>query len=88
MLPLLAARTYEEGLPPETRISGFWDSAIQSAVGKERIQYIPPQPLISQRSQFQSQRAAQEPPITQAGQRGQTMGRGRGRGPHAGTLGV
>ena len=29
MLPLPAARTYEEGLPPETRILGFWDNTVQ-----------------------------------------------------------
>ena len=28
MLPLLAARTYEEGLPPDTRIPGFWNSTV------------------------------------------------------------
>ena len=28
VLPLPAARTYEEGLPPETGIPGFWDSAV------------------------------------------------------------
>ena len=28
MLPLSAARTHEEGLPLETGILGFWDSAV------------------------------------------------------------
>ena len=28
MFPLLAAQIYEEGLPPETRIPGFWDSSV------------------------------------------------------------
>ena len=28
VLPLPAARTHEEGLPPKTRIPGFWDSAV------------------------------------------------------------
>ena len=28
MLPLSTARTHEEGLPPETRIPGFWDSTV------------------------------------------------------------
>ena len=28
VLPLPAARTYEEGLPPETGILGFWDSTV------------------------------------------------------------
>ena len=59
MLPLLAARTYDEGLPLETGIPGFRDSA-----------------------------AAWAPPVTQAGHRGQVMGRGRGRGPQARTSGI
>ena len=28
VLPLPATRTYQEGLPPETGIPGFWDSAV------------------------------------------------------------
>ena len=28
MLPLSAAWTHEEGLPPETGIPGFWDSTV------------------------------------------------------------
>ena len=28
MLPLSAAWTHEEGLPPETGIPGFWDSIV------------------------------------------------------------
>ena len=43
---------------------------------------------MGQGSQFQSQGAAREPSVTQAGQRGYTMGRGRGRGPQAGTSGI
>ena len=43
---------------------------------------------MGQRSQYQSQGAAQAPPVTQAGQRGQVMGRGRGRDPQEGTSGV
>ena len=35
MLPLLAARTFEEGLPLETRISGFEDSAVPISCGAE-----------------------------------------------------
>ena len=31
MLPLLAALTHEEGLPPETGIPGFWDSTVPSS---------------------------------------------------------
>ena len=57
----------------------------QSAVGQERIQFIPSPLGVGQRSQYQSQGAAHAPPVTQADQRGQIMGRGRGRGPQAGT---
>ena len=40
---------------------------------------------MGQRSQNQSQGAARAPPVTQVGQRGQIIGRGRGRGPQVGT---
>ena len=60
----------------------------QSVVGQERIQYIPPQHGRGQRSQSQFQGATWAPHISQAGLRGQIMGRGRGRGPQAGTSGV
>ena len=67
---------------------GFGIAQSQSAVGRERIQYISPQPGTGQRSHFQFQGATRAPPVTQAGQRGQVRGRGRGRGPQAGTSGV
>ena len=54
-------------------------------MGLERIQYIPPHPSTGQRSQYQFQGVARAPPVTQAGQRDEVMGRGRGRGPQAGT---
>ena len=66
----------------------FGKAQSQSAVGQERIQYIPPQPGTGQKGQFKSQGAARAPPVTQAGQRGQVMGQGRGRGPQARTSGV
>ena len=38
VLPLLAARTYEEGLPPKTGIPGFRDNAVPVSGGtKEDI---------------------------------------------------
>ena len=39
MLPLLTARTYEEGLPLETGIPGFWDSAVlvSGGIGADTI---------------------------------------------------
>ena len=57
-------------------------------MGWERIHFIPPYPSMGQRSQYQSQGVAQVPPVTQAGQMGQILGRGRERGPHAGTSGI
>ena len=71
--------------PQRQGSQGFGIAQSQSAVGQERIQFIPPQPSTGQRSQYQFQGAARAPPVTQAGQRGQVMGRGRGRGPQAGT---
>ena len=67
---------------------GFGTAQSQSVVGQERIQYVPPQHGTCQRSQSQFQGATRAPHISQAGPRGQSMGRGRGRGPQAGTLGV
>ena len=69
--------------PQRQGSKGFGIAQSQSAVGQERIHYIPPQPGIGKRSQFQFQGATRAPPVTQAGQRGQSMGRGRGRGPQA-----
>ena len=88
MLPLSAAWTHEEGLPPETRILGFGTAQSQSVAGQERIQYVPPQRSTGQRGQSQFQGATRAPPISQPGPRGHSMGRGRGRGPQAGTSGV
>ena len=74
--------------PQRQGSQGFRTVQSQSAVGQERIQYIPPHPSMGQRSQFQSQDAARAPSVTQAGQRGQTMGQGRRRGPQEGTSGI
>ena len=74
--------------PQRQGSQGFGTAQSQSVVGQEGIQYIPPQPGTCQRSQYQFQGAAWAPPVTQAGQRGQVMGRGRGRGPQAGTSAV
>ena len=67
---------------------GFGTSQSQSVVGHERIQYIPPQHGTGQRGQSQFQGATRAPHISQAGPRGKSMGRGRGRGLQAGTSGV
>ena len=64
---------------------GFGTSRSQSVAGQERIQYVPPQHGTGQRSRSQFQGATRAPPISHAGLRGHSMGRGRGRGPQAGT---
>ena len=53
--------------PQRQGSQGFGTAQSQSAVGQERIQYIPPPPGTGQRSQFQSQGAARAPPVAQAG---------------------
>ena len=60
--------------PQRQRYQGFGTAQSQSAMGQGRIQYVPPSPSMGQGSQFQSQGAARAPSVTQAGQRGQTMG--------------
>ena len=74
--------------PQRQGSQGFGTAPSQSAVGQQRIQYLPPQPGTDHRSQFQFQGATRAPPISQVGPRGQSMGKGRGRGPQAGTSGV
>ena len=67
---------------------GFGTAQSQLVTGKERIQYVPPQHGTCQRSQSQFQGATWAPHISQVGPRGQSVGRGRRRGPQAGTSGV
>ena len=88
MLPLPAAWTHDTGLPLKTGIPGFWDSTVpvSSRTGEDTIRsstarYRPERPV-------SVQGATQVPHISQAGPRGHSMGRGKGRGPQAGTLGV
>ena len=52
VLPLPAAWTYEEGLPPETGIPGFWDSTVpisggtgEDTVHSSTAQYRPEEPV-------------------------------------------
>ena len=82
------SRHIKRDCPQRQGSQGFGTAYSQSAVGQERIQYIPPQLGTGQRSQFQSQGAARAPLVTQAGRRGQVMGRGRGRVPPTRTSGV
>ena len=88
VLPLSAAWTHETGLPPETGIPGFWDSIVpvSSRTGEDTIRsstarYRPEEPVSVSGSYL-------APHISQAGPRGQSVGRGRGRGPQAETSGV
>ena len=74
--------------PQRQGSQGFWTSQSQSVAGQERIQYVPPQRGTGQRGQSQFQGATRAPHISQAGPRGHSMGRGRRRGPQAGTSGV
>ena len=52
MLPLSATWAHEEGLPPETRIPGFWDSTVlvSSRIGEDTVRsstarYRPEEPV-------------------------------------------
>ena len=52
MLPLPAAQTYKEGLPPETGIPGFWDSTIpingrtgEDTIHSSTARYRPEEPV-------------------------------------------
>ena len=52
VLPLPAARTYEEGLPPDTGILGFWDSSVpvngrtgEDTVRSSTARYRPEEPI-------------------------------------------
>ena len=74
--------------PQRQGSQGFRTAQSQSVAGQERIQYVPPQHGTGQRIRSQFQGATRAPHISQAGPRGQSMGRGRGRGPQAGTLRV
>ena len=53
MLPLSAAWTHEEGLPPETGITRFWDSTVpvSSRTGEDTVRsstarYRPERPVL------------------------------------------
>ena len=74
--------------PQRQGFQGFGTSQSQSVARQERIQYVPPQHGVGHRGQSQFQGATLAPHISQAGPRGQSMGRGRGQGPQEGTSGV
>ena len=50
----------------------------QSLVGPVQTQFVP---TMDQRNRYQAPGATQAPLVSQASQRGQVMGRGRGQGP-------
>ena len=79
MLPLPAARTYEEGLPSKAGISRFGDSAVPINYGIERIQFVSPHPSMGQRNLYQSLGASPAPSTLQTGHIGQGQSTGRGR---------
>ena len=64
--------------PQRQGSQGFGTAQSQSVPGQERIHYVPPQHGTGQRSQSQFRGATRAPHISQAGSRGQSMGRGRG----------
>ena len=74
--------------PQRQGSQGLGTGQSQSVVGQERIQFIPLHPSMGQRSQYKSQGVARVPPVTQASQRDQILGRGRGWGPQARTSGI
>ena len=63
------------------QIQGFQDQGTpqsRSSVGHEKTHYVPPYPSTSQGNRYQSQGATRASSVSQTGQRGQSMGRGRG----------
>ena len=74
--------------PQRQGSESFRTTQSQCVAGQERIQYFLPQRGTGQRGQSQFQGATRAPHISQAGPRGEGMGRGTGQGPQARTLGV
>ena len=70
--------------PQRQGSQGFGTTQSQSSVRCAQKQYVPSYPSARQRNQYQPQSAAQTPTMSQAGQRGQSMGRGRGQAHRSG----
>ena len=73
------------------QIQGFQDQGkpqSRSSVGHEQTQYVPPYPSTGQGNKYQSQGTIRASSVSQTGQRGQSMGRGRGQSVQARTLGA
>ena len=71
--------------PQRQGSQGFETAQSQSVAEQERIQYVPPERNTGQKGQSQFQGVTRAPHISQADPRGQSMGRGRRRGPQVGT---
>ena len=74
-----------------SEIQGFQDQGTpqsRSSVGHEQTQYVPPYPSMGQGNMYQSQGATRTSSVSQTGQRGQSIGRGRGQSVQAGTSGA
>ena len=73
------------------QIQGFQDQGTpqpRSSVGHEQTQYVPPYPNMGKGNIYQSQGATRASIVSQTGQRGQSMSRGRGQSVQAGTSGA
>ena len=57
-------------------------------MGHEQTQYVPPYPNTGKGNRYQSQGVTRASIVSQTGQRGQSMGRGRGQSVQAGTSGA
>ena len=57
-------------------------------MGHEQTQYVPPYPSTGQGNRYQSQGATRASSVSQTGQRGQSMGRGRGQSVQVGISGA
>ena len=73
------------------QIQGFQDQGTllsRSSVGHKQTQYVPPYPSTGQGNRYQSQGATRASSVSQIGQRGRSMGQGRGQSVQAGTSGA
>ena len=73
------------------QIQGFQDQGTpqsRSSVGHDETQYVPPYPSMGQGNRYQSQGATRASSVSHIGQRGKSMGRGRGQSVQAGTSGA
>ena len=73
------------------QIQGFQDQGTplsRSSVRHEQTQYVPLYPSTGQGNRYQSQGATRASSVSHIGQRGQSMGRGRGQSVKAGNSGA